>query len=157
MRMSSNHLRKFYTSINIWYRKPNVKMWGNKEDYHHSCDKLKFILKMADVLKKGTQLIWLDETTVNQWGSRVDKIWQQKDAPIDIRLPERGCSVTIYGALFSYKGKLRYSTGKHTCTEEFIPFLESKVLPFITNKDNAYLVMDNHPAHHSNKTQAWLK
>ena len=54
MRISPSHLRRFYVQNHIWYRKPNVKMWGNKEDYNHSCDKLKFILKMADILKKGT-------------------------------------------------------------------------------------------------------
>ena len=50
-------------------------MWGDKDDFTRSCDKLKFILKMANILKTGAELIWLDETTVNQWGTRVDKIW----------------------------------------------------------------------------------
>ena len=95
-------------------------MWGDKDDFTRSCDKLKFILKMANILKTGAELIWLDETTVNQWGTRVDKIWQEKDNPIVIRLPDRGSSVTVYGALFSKDGRLVYFPGTSTCTDELI-------------------------------------
>lgn len=87
MKMSRIHLAKFYKSRNISYRKANLKMWGDRDDFLRSCDKLKFILTMAKILKTGTSLIWLDETTVNQWGTRVDKIWQLKDEPIVVRLP----------------------------------------------------------------------
>ena len=73
--MSANHLRLYYIREGISYRKPNVKMWGNRDDFTRSCDKLRFILKMTEILERGAHLIWLDETTVNQWGNRVDRVW----------------------------------------------------------------------------------
>ena len=132
-------------------------MWGDKEDFTRSCDKLRFILKMAEILDDGASLIWLDETTVNQWGTRVDKIWQLKDAPFQIRLPDRGSSVTVYGALFSENGDLHYAPGQHTCTIELLTFLAECVMPYVTNIDKTYLVMDNHGAHTSKDTKAWLE
>ena len=75
MKMSVTHLRRFLISKGVRFRKANLKMWGDKEDFTRSCDKLRFILKMAEILDDGASLIWLDETTVNQWGTRVDKIW----------------------------------------------------------------------------------
>jgi len=157
MKMSRIHLAKFYKSRNISYRKANLKMWGDKDDFTRSCDKLKFILKMANILKTGAELIWLDETTVNQWGTRVDKIWQEKDNPIVIRLPDRGSSVTVYGALFSKDGRLVYFPGTSTCTDELIPFLEVFVTPEINREGKTYLVMDNHGAHKSLLTTAYLE
>ena len=65
MTMSRIHLAKFYRRHEVGYRRPNVKMWGNRDDFTISCDKLKFILKMTEILQSGAQLIWLDETTVN--------------------------------------------------------------------------------------------
>ena len=157
MTMSRIHLAKFYRRHGVGYRRPNVKMWGNRDDFTMSCDKLKFILKMTEILQSGAQLIWLDETTVNQWGTRVDRLWQPKDAPFTIRLPERGSSITVYGALFSRGGRLRYATGESTCIPELLTFLDACVIPHLSATQESYLVLDNHTAHHSNHVTAYLK
>ena len=62
MNMSAPHLRRFYIRNGVSFRKPHVKMWGDKDDFSRSCDKL---LKMTEILDGGASLIWLDETTVN--------------------------------------------------------------------------------------------
>jgi len=72
-------------------------------------------------------------------------------------LPERGSSVTVYGALFSDTGRLRYAVGESTCILELLTFLELFVVPFVHAGSETYLILDNHSAHRSNTTTKYLK
>ena len=45
--MGKDHLRAFYKRMGIGFHKPNIKMWGDKDDFSSSVEKLEFILKMV--------------------------------------------------------------------------------------------------------------
>ena len=96
-------------------------MWGNNVELERKKNRLKFILEMGKILDKKIDVIWIDETTCNLWTNK-GRIWQFKESRMHIKLPERGKSITIFGALFS-DGSFKYMIGDKTKKAEVLLFL----------------------------------
>ena len=87
-------------------------MWGNNVELERSNQRTSFILEMGRIIENKFQVIWIDETTCNMWTNK-GRTWQHKSNRMHIKLPERGQSITVFGALFS-DGKFRYMIGNKT-------------------------------------------
>ena len=100
----------------------------SQEAYHF--EQIRFILSIGKLYQQGRDFVWFDETSINLWYHR-GKVWQNVDDPISIQLPERGKSITIFGALCSKDGRFVYDVGRSTNKFDLVRFFEEKLLPIL--------------------------
>ena len=115
-----------------------------------------FAQKLIALLREGKEVIYADETSTNLWEKRL-RTWYSPDDPIAFQLPgNRGKSITVIGALSSVKTKPLYWTiCSNTDTDSVIQFMIGLTKRYRSRE--LVIVLDNHPAHRSNKFTAFAE
>ena len=91
-------LRMVYKRHGIKYLKPNY-CYARKDVRREQIqeEQIKVARELAQQIKDGKHVIYLDETTFNQW-QVPSKLWVSKD--MQIKMPSnRGSSITVIGAI----------------------------------------------------------
>ena len=148
-------MANFYKKYNVKYMQPNFVFSNKLKEPKLKQEQYIFVAKLVNAIKAGREIVYMDETSVNMWNFR-RRNWMSRSAPMKVTLcKDRGCGLTIFGAISNKRPELKYLIAKSTNKEDTVNFFE-KLKREWEGFWNVIVVMDNHRAHHSNIVQDLL-
>jgi hypothetical protein len=108
-----------------------------------------FSLHLARLNEQGKTIVYFDESSFNLW-MRSRKTWSNPKSPVRwVHNKFRGSGVTVYGAISAQLTSPLFMMGKTTNKEyvlQFLNLIRTKIADF---DEKVYIVLDNHPSHHT--------
>ena len=93
----------------------------------HTRLQLKFVTDVVEMMRTGTEVIFMDETSVNLWNYK-NKVWMSREEPIKVNIVEKKLShLTIIGGISNKMKELAYTLASSTSSESVVKFFKHMI------------------------------
>lgn len=162
IRILPKTLDRIYRRNKVSYRQAKKETrLSDERELQLMHERNQFAIRLKKLIEQGRGqdgLIYMDETTFQLW-EKPKKTWMSSDCQVIAQLNNRKLeSVTLFGAIGPCLNEPVYMNASATNIQEFKRFIIQMAgqlkNPYSARKP--YLVLDNHPAHHSKEVAELL-
>ena len=115
---------------------------------------LTFSLHLARLIKEKMPLVYFDESSFHMW-MRNTRTWTPPDYSVKHAFPKfRGTGITVFGAISTSFEQPVFVKSTSTNKEGVLRFLPLLRKSFVDPDQKVFVVLDNHPSHHTKDVTA---
>jgi transposase len=148
-------LRDFYVKHNVRNRVVGFKY--QQSQGRPKTPVLAFSLCLAKLVQQRKPLVYFDESSFHMW-MRNARTWTTPDCAVKWQIPKiRGQGVTVFGAISTDLPQPVFMKAPTTSKEHVLKFLGLLRRQFRDPDQTVFVVLDNHPSHHTKDVTALAK